>query len=94
MRFYVQFICYYGFFLANAVIGCFISLLRYRINEIKQSKIALAKKIPHWALALCEFWLMRIFPGPKSRIRREPPVDYGKNLHGMYYRVKACTVYR
>ena len=33
-----------GEFLANAIFGYFISLLRYRTNGIKQPKIALAKK--------------------------------------------------
>jgi hypothetical protein len=33
-----------GKFMANAIFGCFILLLRYRTNGMKQPKIALAKK--------------------------------------------------
>ena len=43
---------------------------------------------PLWVLALCEFWLMRVFPGPKSRIRREPPVCSTKGQENRIHRIK------
>ena len=51
-----------------------------KINGQKSHQL----KMAHWVLALCEFWLMRIFPSPKSRIRRGPSVD-GKALDYRYY---------
>ena len=69
-------------YLANAILGLFICLMRFYLLFILLLR-SLGKNLANAILCTIHFitvinlpnatfWLMRLFPSPKSRIRREP----------------------